>query len=100
MQKLERTLFETSRDAEYFSREGLRKQTGQRPDRFAEVVIKELADNALDAAEYAQAAPEVKISAMRRTTTLLALSISSGNALPPTKRPVFYSSAGTTSAIG
>jgi DNA topoisomerase VI subunit B len=75
MQKLERTTFETSRDAEYFSLSGLTKQTGQRPDRFAEVVIKELADNALDAAEYARVAPEVKISAMRRST-LLALSVS------------------------
>jgi Histidine kinase-, DNA gyrase B-, and HSP90-like ATPase len=83
MQKLERTTFETSRDAEYFSREGLRKQTGQRPDRFAEVVIKELADNALDAAEYAGVVPEVKISAMRRSTQLALSVADNGSGIEP-----------------
>src|SRR5215212_3232031 len=83
MQKLERTTFETSRAAEYFDKAGLSKQTGQVPSRFAEVVIKELADNALDAAEYARVAPEVEISAQEKGSALILSVADNGPGIPP-----------------
>jgi DNA topoisomerase VI subunit B len=83
MQKLERTTFETSRAAEYFSLSGLTKQTGQRPTRFGEVVIKELVDNALDAAEYARVVPEVTINAETSDGALFLSVADNGNGIPP-----------------
>jgi hypothetical protein len=83
MQKLERITFETSRAAEYFDKVGLSKQTGQVPSRFAEVVIKELADNALDAAEYARVAPEVEISAQEKGSALILSVADNGPGIPP-----------------
>jgi DNA topoisomerase VI subunit B len=50
---LQRTTFETPRASEYFSSQELQAQTGQPPYRFASVVLKEIVDNALDAAESA-----------------------------------------------
>ena len=58
---LERTTFETSRAAEYFNAEELAAQTGQYVEDFTRVVLKELMDNALDACEEANAAPEIRI---------------------------------------
>jgi Histidine kinase-, DNA gyrase B-, and HSP90-like ATPase len=83
MQKLERTTFETSRTAEYFDQAGLSKQTGQVPNRFAEVVIKELADNALDAAEYARVAPEVEITAQEKDSVIILSVADNGPGIPP-----------------
>ena len=60
-QKLDRTIFSTSRAAEYFRVKELEKMTGQPREKFAAVVIKELKDNALDACEAAGVAPEVGI---------------------------------------
>lgn len=58
---LERETFETSRAAEYFSIQELQTQTGQPVHRFPDVVLKELVDNALDAAESAGVAPVVTL---------------------------------------
>ena len=44
---LERTIFETSRAAEYFEAKELQAQTGQPIEMFPTVVLKELVDNAL-----------------------------------------------------
>ena len=60
-QRLDRTIFSTSRAAEYFRVKELEKMTGQPREKFADVVIKELKDNALDACEAAGVAPEVGI---------------------------------------
>jgi DNA topoisomerase VI subunit B len=59
--QLNRITAAISRAAEYFSAKELQAQTGQPATRFAAVVMKELADNALDAAEAAGKAPEVDI---------------------------------------
>jgi len=59
-------MFETSRAAEYFTAEGLTKLTEQSAQNFGDVVIKELSDNALDAAESADVVPELLISCERR----------------------------------
>ncbi|MBA3471772.1 MAG: hypothetical protein H0T57_00850 [Rubrobacter sp.] len=83
-----RTTFETSRAAEYFTAEGLTKLTEQSPLLFGSVVVKELGDNALDAAETARVEPEVLISVRRkrgsRRGDVLQVSISdNGGGIPP-----------------
>jgi hypothetical protein len=60
-QTLERTTFETSRAAEYFTARELQAQTGQPRERFAAVAVKELADNGIDSAETAGIAPVIAI---------------------------------------
>jgi len=83
LQKLERTTFETSRAAEYFTAEGLTKLTEQSAENFGDVVIKELGDNALDASETADVVPELLISCERRGE-LTDISISdNGEGIPP-----------------
>jgi len=80
----ERTTFETSRASEYFTAEGLTKLTEQSAENFGDVVIKELGDNALDAAETARIVPELLISCGRRRG-LSEISISdNGDGIPPT----------------
>lgn len=65
-QRLERTMFETPRAAEYFTAEGLTKLTEQNEESFGDVVVKELGDNALDASETAKVVPELLMSCERR----------------------------------
>jgi len=57
-----RTVFATSRAADFFDPAELHKQTGQPVERFGDVVVKELTDNALDGAETTGAAPEVTLA--------------------------------------
>jgi DNA topoisomerase VI subunit B len=85
MHKLERTIFETSRAAEYFSADELLKQTGvQSSRRFGDVVVKELADNALDAAEAAGVTPHVEVDCRERAG-LVEISVSdNGPGIAPT----------------
>jgi len=59
-----RTVFATPRAAEFLELRALQAQTGQPVDAFGDVVIKELLDNALDAAETAGRAPVVEICAL------------------------------------
>lgn len=59
---LNRTMFETSRAAEYFDPKELQAQTGQPIYMFPAVVIKELVDNALDACESDGVAPIIDIN--------------------------------------
>ena len=61
MSELKRTTFETSRAAEYFDARQLSALTGVTQNEFASVVLKELVDNALDAAETHGVAPEVGV---------------------------------------
>ncbi|MFI9270217.1 ATP-binding protein [Kitasatospora sp. NPDC052896] len=56
---VQRTVFSTSRSAEFLEAQALQSQTGQPRARFGDVVIKELLDNALDAAESARVRPEI-----------------------------------------
>ncbi|WP_051824119.1 ATP-binding protein [Kitasatospora aureofaciens] len=56
---VQRTVFSTSRTAEFLDWRALQSQTGQPRARFGDVVIKELLDNALDAAESARVRPEI-----------------------------------------
>jgi DNA topoisomerase VI subunit B len=58
---LQRTTFEMSHAAEYFTVRELQTLTGQQCDRFVSVVLKELLDNAIDAAETAEVAPVLHV---------------------------------------
>ena len=83
MHRLERTTFETSRDSEYFTAEGLTKLTEQNAKNFGNVLTKELGDNALDAAETAKVVPELLISCeWRRDLTKVSIS-DNGAGIPP-----------------
>jgi hypothetical protein len=64
---LRRETFHTSRLLEYFSEKELTLQTGHEPERWPEVVLKELTDNSLDACEEAGTAPEIIITTDERS---------------------------------
>ncbi len=59
--KLERTTLRTSRLLDFCSRKELIAQTGHQPEAWPLVLLKELVDNALDACEEAEIAPEIRI---------------------------------------
>ena len=59
---LQRKTFSASRLDEYASIDGLTKLTGQPVENWPLVIIKELIDNALDNAENAGVAPEIKVT--------------------------------------
>ncbi len=59
---LNREVFRTSRELEYFTEKELTLQTGHEPDRWLEVVVKELVDNSLDACEAARILPDITIT--------------------------------------
>jgi DNA topoisomerase VI subunit B len=58
---LNREVFRTSRELEYFTEKELILQTGHDPERWFEVVVKELIDNSLDACEAVGVLPEISI---------------------------------------
>jgi len=62
MSTLERTTFKTSRELEFCTRKELTIQTGQQAESWPLVVLKELVDNALDAAEEAGVLPQISVS--------------------------------------
>ena len=57
-----RTVFSTPRSGEFLELRALQAQTGQPAEALGHVVVKELTDNALDAAETANRAPVVDIA--------------------------------------
>ena len=59
---IERTAFETSRDLDFFTEAGLVSQVGYGPELWPIVVAKELIDNALDACESKDIAPEIVVT--------------------------------------
>ena len=67
---LARETFRTSRLLEYFSEKELILQTGHEPDRWPEVVAKELADNGLDGCEEAGILPDITVSITDNTLTV------------------------------
>ena len=81
--RLERTVFEASRAAEYFDARQLSALTGVPQEEFTSVCLKELIDNALDACETARAAPEVGLEVWDEGG-LLRLAVSdNGPGMPP-----------------
>ena len=59
--RLERETFKTSRLLDFCSEHELTKQIGHGPDQWPLVILKELVDNAIDAAEEAGVAPKIKV---------------------------------------
>jgi DNA topoisomerase VI subunit B len=79
---LQRETFSISRSAEYFTVKTLQSMTGQPAYRFADVILKELADNAVDAAETAGVPPVLDL-AVRWTRKRLLISVGdNGNGIP------------------
>lgn len=76
MSKLQRTTFKTSRAAQYVEPRALTSMTGQAMYKFADVVAKELMDNALDACEAAGGAPEITLSVEGRDDGAVAITVS------------------------
>ena len=74
---LSRHVFKTSRLAEFCSEKELINQTGHDSDDWPPVVLKELIDNALDACEEAEVAPEISVIATFSTKPFLPNFISS-----------------------
>jgi DNA topoisomerase VI subunit B len=81
--KLERVTFTFSRANEYFEARELQTMTGQERKKFPDVVVKELFDNALDAAETAGVAPRVCLDLRRRGRLLLVTVIDNGGGISP-----------------
>jgi DNA topoisomerase VI subunit B len=84
-QRLDRILFETSRAAEYFSVTELQDQTGQPVERFADVALKELLDNALDECEkHDERTPQITVEVeWRADGGALLRVLDNGGGLPP-----------------
>ena len=81
---LEREHFSIARAAEYFTPDGLQKETGQPVGQFFHVILKELIDNALDAAEKVGVAPEVNIEFQSMGGYRMRLAIhDNGHGIPP-----------------
>lgn len=80
---LSRITAELPRGSEFLSASELEVQTGRPEWEFAAVVLKELIDNALDAAEAAGVAPEITVG-IGRTSSLWYISVAdNGPGIPP-----------------
>ena len=80
-QTLQRVTFKTSRLAEFCGRRELVAQTGHAVEDWPLVILKELVDNALDAAEEAEIAPEIDIMVSTETGEIVITD--NGSGLPP-----------------
>jgi DNA topoisomerase VI subunit B len=82
-QALERVTFSVSRAADFLKARALVSQTGQPEARFGDVVLKELLDNALDAAESARVVPDIEIT-LSTTGDIQVLTVAdNGAGIPP-----------------
>ena len=70
---LHRELFATPRASEFFELRPLQAQTGQPADKLDAVVVKELMDNALDAAESVDGQPDIALTIRDATRPPIAL---------------------------
>jgi DNA topoisomerase VI subunit B len=80
---VKRTVFATSRAAEFLELRALQAQTGQPAGAFGHVVVKELLDNALDGAESAGAAPIVGIDTRTENGVTLVTVTDNGAGIAP-----------------
>jgi len=79
---LERRHFTITRASEYFTLDGLQKETGQPPNQFRHMALKELVDNALDAAESAGHAPDVQVEFVETDNGLTLTLADNGRGIP------------------
>lgn len=80
---LDRRHLQITRAAEYVGVEELAAQTGQPPTRFAAMALKELLDNALDAAERAGRAPVIRVVVLATRDTIAVRVRDNGDGIPP-----------------
>jgi hypothetical protein len=80
---LERRTFSVSRAADFLEARALVSQTGQPEDRFGDVVVKELLDNALDACETAGAQPDITVTTETAGDVLQVTVADNGSGIPP-----------------
>ena len=80
--KLDRQTFEVSRQAEYLDPRELQTMTGQPRARFPDVVLKELLDNALDAAETEGVPPRLSVVLRRRGRLMIVAVRDNGGGIP------------------
>jgi DNA topoisomerase VI subunit B len=78
---LQRVAFKTSRLAEFCGEKELTAQTGHAPEDWPLVIAKELPDNALDACEEAEIAPEISIEVSTKRSEITIAD--NGPGLPP-----------------
>jgi len=74
--RLQRTTFKTSRAAQYVEARALTAMTGQGEGKFADVVAKELFDNALDACETSGVAPEITLAVEEQVSGGVVITVS------------------------
>ncbi len=84
---LEREYFSVDRDDEYFTIDGLSKMIGQQPDQWRHAALKEMVDNALDAAEstYPLVAPDILIEFTESENGLTLTVADNGPGIPADK---------------
>jgi hypothetical protein len=82
-EKLERAVLSFSRDREYFDPRELAVMTGQPIGRFPAVLVKELMDNALDAAEASAPTPVVTLDVRCRPRSVLLVVRDNGGGIAP-----------------
>jgi DNA topoisomerase VI subunit B len=95
---LQRQTFESSLAAEYFEVRRLQTMTGQHVEQFPAVVLKELVDNSLDAAEEAGVAPEVRLRVRARGGWLWLVVMDNGNGIAPADAQSLTNFAALTSS--
>jgi len=78
-----RTVFAAPRAAEFLEQRALQAQTGRHSGQFGDVVIKELLDNALDAAESAGVSPRIEVSAVTAANLLFVTVVDNGAGIAP-----------------
>jgi hypothetical protein len=83
MEALKRQHFSIQRASEYFDVRELQAQTGQQRDQFFAVLMKELCDNALDAAETAKVAPKLNIGVTFKGKSVRLYVSDNGAGIPP-----------------
>ena len=81
--RLERAVFKTSRLLDFVGRRELTAQVGHDPTAWPLVILKELFDNALDACEEAEIAPEIKVEVSTASEAGLIRVDDNGPGLPP-----------------
>jgi DNA topoisomerase VI subunit B len=88
--RLQRVAFETSRLAEFCSQKELVAQTGAEVVDWPLVVLKELVDNALDASEEAEVAPEIDIQVSTETRKITIADLGPGMPAATVERILNY----------
>jgi DNA topoisomerase VI subunit B len=78
-----RQLFSEPQVAQYFELQSLGKRVGRPPRDFHRVVVKELIDNSLDAAEAAGVAPEIEVEIIGSKVFLVAHVSDNGGGITP-----------------